>query len=44
MSKSEKKSFCLRDGPFNLKGGGRGIMGFFSKKIWIPNVAEKSIF
>jgi hypothetical protein len=31
----------LRDGPFNLKGGG---LWFFSKKnILTPNVAEKNI-
>jgi hypothetical protein len=31
--------YCLRERPFNLKGG----YGFFSKKIFIPNVAEKNI-
>ena len=33
----------IRDGPFNLQGGGGGY-GFFSKKnILIPNVVEKNI-
>ena len=31
----------LRDGPFNLKGGGYDF--FLKKNILIPNVAEKNI-
>ena len=39
---------CIRERPFNLKGGGGGGggggYGFFLKKnILIPNVAEKNI-
>jgi hypothetical protein len=34
----------IRERPFNLKGGGGGVLWFFSKKnILIPNVAEKNI-
>jgi hypothetical protein len=30
----------LRERPFNLKGGGRGIWFFSKKNILIPNVAK----
>ena len=33
----------LRERPFNLKGGGRGLWFFSKKNIPIPNVAEKNI-
>jgi hypothetical protein len=34
----------IRDGPFNLQGGGEGGVCFFSKKnILIPYVVEKNI-
>ena len=32
---------CLRERPFNLKGGWG--MFFFEKNILIPNIAEKNI-